>query len=102
MRAATLRRMLRQPILVRKRSGVDEYGQAVLGTAEVTLGFVVHNQRRAVSLDGVEFTSPTQVLLMQPVEVGDVVVVEGRERIVRAVRRASGVTGAGEVTEASL
>ena len=102
MRAETLRRMLHQTVLVRKREGVDEFGQAELGEAREALGFVVHFQKRAVTVEGTEFTSSTQVLLMDAIEVGDVVIVEGRERIVRSVRRARGLTGSAEVTEASL
>lgn len=101
MRRGTVRRWLRDTITLSVVTGVDAYGQPSTSSSSVP-GRVMRNHRRSRDTTGEEFTSLTQVLLLDTVSVGDSLTIDGVERSVRAVKASAGVRGGVTLYEALL
>lgn len=102
MRPSTIKRLLRDTVHIQRPGGVDEYGQPTAGSTVTAPARVVHNHRRSVDVNGVEFISTTQVALLELVTVADTLTVGGEARPVKAVKRAAGLHGGAELVEALL
>lgn len=95
MRTAVLNRMLRDEVSVASRGAVDQYGQPTMSDPVTVKARVQFRQSRSVDPSGVEFISTTQVVTTHPIRVGDILTVDGQERVVRAVQSARGLRGDG-------
>lgn len=102
MNAIQLTRLMLQEVTVTGRSGVDQYGQAVVGPITSVRARVMHKHSRSRDLSGEDFTSTTQVATLHPVAVGDTLTIDGVTRPVRAVQSGKGLRGGVTLTVAML
>lgn len=102
MNAATIKRWLRDTVTITRPGGIDQYGQPTAGTSTTAAARVVHDHKRSRTLEGLEFTSTTQVATLASITVGDTLTVDGEVRPVRAVKKAGGLQGGAELIEAHL
>lgn len=101
MRAATIKRWLRDDVTLSQPTSVDEYGQPTSTSGSVR-AHVRRKHTRSRDANGQEFTSTTQVLLDTPIRVGDTLTIDGEERVVRSVQASAGVRGGVTLYEAML
>ena len=93
MRAATVKRWLRDEVTFSTAGGVNEFGEPTGATETVVPAKVAHAHRRSASPEGEEFTSTTQVVTLHPATVGDTVTIDGAARRVRAIKSMCGLAG---------
>jgi hypothetical protein len=102
MRSSSVRKWLIDSVQVKQPAGVDKYGQ-VLNAASVTIDAKIRNDAmRAVTIDGEDFTSMTQIVTLYPIKVGDIVIIDGTSRPARAVKSLRGLRGGTTIFEVAL
>ena len=92
MRARQVTAWLRDTVTLGQVSSIDQFGQPTSSTSTVAAK-VMHSHQRSRDASGEEFTSTTQVALLEDVSVGDTLTIDGVTRPVRAVKAAAGVRG---------
>ena len=102
MRSSTIKKWLIDKVHVKNLAGIDEYGQP-LDTPTVTIDAkILRDTTRSVTLDGVDFTSTTQVVTLYPIKVGDTIIIDGAPRPARAVKSLRGLRGGTTLFEVAL
>lgn len=101
MLRSTIQRLLRDRITLLRATGVDAFGQP--STTQVTIpAYVKRDTARGVTDEGTEFTSSTQFVTTEPVNVGDRIEMDGATLTIKQVKEADAVRGGVTIYEVLL